>query len=98
MRYLDNYFQNKVLSRKPIPDLDWPARSPDLNPCDFCLWGYLKRKVYRPLPANLDKLEANIRREVAELDLDMMRRAILDMKNRANLCIAKNGAHFEKGD
>ena len=86
-----------MLSRKPIRGLDWPAWSPDLNPCEFCLWGYLKSKVYRPLPANLGELEANIRREVAELDPDMMRRAILD-KKRANLCIAKNGAHFEKGD
>ena len=25
----------------------WPARSPDLNPCDFWLWGYLKDCVYR---------------------------------------------------
>ena len=96
MAYLDRQFQDRVLSRKPIQGLDWPARSPDLNPCDFCLWGYLKSKVYRPLPANLDELEANIRREVADLDPTMMRRAILDMKKRANLCIAKNGAQFEK--
>ena len=84
------------MSRKPIRGLDWPARSTDLNPCDFCLCGYFKSKVYWPLPANLNKLEANIRREVAALHPDMMRRAILDMKRRAALCIAKNGAHFEK--
>jgi hypothetical protein len=24
---------------------DWPAVSPDLNPLDFFLWGYLKREV-----------------------------------------------------
>jgi hypothetical protein len=24
----------------------WPARSPDLNPCDFFLWGYMKELVY----------------------------------------------------
>jgi transposase len=23
----------------------WPARSPDLTPCDFFLWGYLKKKI-----------------------------------------------------
>ncbi|KFM75033.1 hypothetical protein X975_05140, partial [Stegodyphus mimosarum] len=23
----------------------WPPRSPDLTPCDFWLWGYLKSKV-----------------------------------------------------
>ena len=49
-----------------------------------------------PRPATLDQLEANIRREVAALDPEMMRRASLDMGNRARLCIAKNGGHFEK--
>ena len=48
MRYLDNMFQDRVISRKPIRGRDWPARSPDLNPCDFCLWGYLKSKVNQP--------------------------------------------------
>jgi hypothetical protein len=24
----------------------WLARSPDLNPCDFCIWEYLKTQVY----------------------------------------------------
>ena len=41
-------------------------------------------------------LEVNIRREVEELDPDMMRRAILGMRSRAWLCVAKNGGHFEK--
>ena len=27
-------------------DIGWPARSPDLNPCGFFLWGYFKSKVY----------------------------------------------------
>ncbi|GFU87571.1 uncharacterized protein TNCV_2934931 [Trichonephila clavipes] len=25
----------------------WPPRSPDLSPCDYWLWGYLKSQVYR---------------------------------------------------
>ena len=83
MRYLGRQFQWRVLSRKPIQGMDWPARSPDLNPCDFYLWGYLKSKVYSPRPATLYQLEVNIRREVAAVDPDMMRRAILDMRNRA---------------
>ena len=28
----------------------WPPRSPDLNPCDYFLWGYLKDKVYAKIP------------------------------------------------
>ena len=65
-------------------------------PLDFCLWGYLKSKVYSPRPANLNELQANITREVAQIDPAMVRRAILDMKARAVKCIAANGGHFEK--
>ena len=68
-----------MVSRKSIQGRDWPARSPDLNPLDFFLWGYLKSKVYSPLPNNLDELETNIRREVGNLQPDVIRNAILDI-------------------
>ena len=55
-----SFFCNLFISRKPINGIDWPARSPDLNPCDFFLWGYLKSKVYCPKPRTLDDLENNI--------------------------------------
>ena len=29
-------------------DVEWPPLSPDLTPCDFFLWGYLKNKVFFP--------------------------------------------------
>ena len=84
-----------MVSRKSIQGRDWPARSPDLNPLDFFLWGYLKSKVYSPLPNNLDELEANIRREVGNLQPDVIRNAILDIKKRAQMCINARGGHFE---
>ena len=40
----------------------WPPRSPDLNPCDFYVWGHLKAMAYNPLPKTLDDLQANIER------------------------------------
>ena len=27
--------------------INWPPRSPDLTPLDFCLWGLMKSEVYR---------------------------------------------------
>ena len=39
----------------------WPARSADLNPCDFSLRGTLKQKVYNTRPANIDELQENIK-------------------------------------
>ena len=32
------FFCNLFISRKPINGIDWPARSPDPDPCDFFLW------------------------------------------------------------
>ena len=41
--YLEEVFNNRWISRRgPI---EWPPRSPDLNPLDFFLWGYLKRRL-----------------------------------------------------
>jgi hypothetical protein len=27
--------------------INWPPRSPDLTPLDFCLWGWMTSEVYR---------------------------------------------------
>ena len=61
----------------------------------FCLWGFLKSKVYCPRPANLNELQANTAREVTQIDPEMVRRLIVDMKARAVKCIAAGGGHFE---
>ena len=37
-------------------DTGWPPRSPDLTPCDFFIWGYLKAKVYEQRPQTLAAL------------------------------------------
>ena len=42
LRLLDEEFDGRVVSRRAIRGQEWPPRSPDLNPCDFFLWGYLK--------------------------------------------------------
>jgi len=41
-------------------DVGWPARSPDLSPCDFFLWGYLKEKVFKIRPRSLEDLKERI--------------------------------------
>jgi len=38
-------------------DIGWSARSPDLTPCDFFLWGYLKAKVYACHPGTIEQLK-----------------------------------------
>ena len=53
-------------------DIGWPARSPDLNPCNFFFWGYLKSKVYINRPAvSIEQLKDAIRQEIFTIPHEM---------------------------
>ena len=45
-QFLWHYFTDDRVTSRVFPTI-WPPRLPDLNPCDFWLWGYLKNLVYR---------------------------------------------------
>ena len=92
---LDGQFGENVIGMDSYRGQDWPARSPDLNPLDFFCWGYLKSKVFSPMPADIDALKARIRQEVADLDPAMIKRACLDVKTRCEKLIAANGSYIE---
>ena len=72
----------------------WPSRSPDLNPCDFFLWGYLKSRVFNPLPNNLDELKANLVREISNIPNDVLKNIFLNFLKRCDLVIEANGRHI----
>ena len=36
--YLDGQFGEKVISKRSLQGMEWPARSPDFNPLDFSVW------------------------------------------------------------
>ena len=78
-------------------DFGWPSYSPDLNPADFFLWGYLKERVYLdPVPKTIEQLKNNIRREAKKLKIDMVKRAIDNMLPRVQNLLCRKGAWFEK--
>ena len=55
--------------------LPWPPRSPDLTPCDFFLWGFVKDSVYlRPLPTSLKELRNRITHALQTITADMLQR------------------------
>ena len=72
-------------------------RSPDLTPCDFFLWGYLKDKVFVTPPRNLQDLQQRIEHEVEVLRQNpgTIRRAVNDMRRRCQLCVERGGGHVE---
>jgi hypothetical protein len=75
-------------------DIGWPPRSPDLTPCDFFLWGYLKAKVYEHRPQTLEALKETIRQEVAAITPEMTLKAMDNYRERLNQCINIQGRHL----
>jgi hypothetical protein len=50
-RYLNDELPHRWIGRVGEDDaalFPWPHRSPDLTPCDFFLWAYIKDLVYVP--------------------------------------------------
>ena len=47
-------FANRVVAL--YHDVEWPPRSPDMTPCDFLLWGYLKLQVFVNPPRDMQDL------------------------------------------
>ena len=49
-----------------------PPSSPDLNPCDYFVWGHLKQFVNNPLPKTIDDLKEQLgsNREMIEVEPD----------------------------
>ena len=81
--------------RHPLARI-WPPRSPDLNPLDFFLWGYLKSKIFRNMPTTIDALKARIIEEVEAISPAMIKRACVDsMTKRCEKVIAANGGYVE---
>ena len=73
---------NRSLLRKRVR-FNWPPYSPDLNPLDFYLWGYLKSKVYsNPYPDTVEQLKKNIIRECKKINLDTIKSAIRNFSAR----------------
>ena len=63
----------------------WPPKSPDLNPCDFFLWGYLKSKVYNPQPKTLEDLKQNIRNKIETLKRPLIESTFNNMKKKTKI-------------
>lgn len=93
MSKLRDIFPGKLISK--FGDIAWPPRSPDLTPCDFFLWGYLKSKVYCNNPRTISALQENIRREINAIPQALCSRVIANMRVRLQECVTRNGRHLE---
>ena len=95
MQWLDILFAERMLALKSLRGDWWAPSSPDMNPADFFLWGYLKEKAYSPPPTTIPALKRKIKAEFNKIPELMVRTAVRSMKKRANLMVLEGGKQFE---
>ena len=64
-------------------EIAWRARSP----CDYFLWGICDQEFRRVKPHNLGELQEVVSDFVESLEEDAARRAVRDVRPRAQMCI-----------
>lgn len=94
-QYLTDTFNNHWIGRAgPVP---WPPRSPDLTPCDFFLWGYVKSLVYKTDIVS----EEDLRQKIIDAFNKIRERPYLlrntrdSLMRRLAVCLQEEGKIFE---
>ena len=82
-----------MISRRCVNE--WAPHSPDLNPLDFFLWGYLKDNVFRGRPQTIPELKQAVAQKIREIELPTCTRVVDNFVRRVKLCIQRGGRHLE---
>jgi len=99
LEFLHSKFQHCIVSNH-FPQqfqcgFSWPPCSPDLNPCDYFLWGYLKDKVFSSAPRTLPELKERIKESCAQVTRGMLTRVVQNFVLRLQAVWESQGAHIE---
>ncbi|GFV49612.1 transposable element Tcb2 transposase [Trichonephila clavipes] len=85
----------QLLESEDIERMDWPARSPDLNPIEY-VWDFLGRRlVDRTLPpVTIRELRLVLQDEWAAMPQQLIDTLILSMGRRCETCLSVRGDHI----
>ena len=83
--------------------VDFPKRSPDLNPMDFCVWEAVTQRMAaqemrfkKTYVETLDNYKARLRRTAVRLTPTFFEKVWGEFKDRLNRCYAEDGGHFRE--
>ncbi|GFX30331.1 transposable element Tcb2 transposase [Trichonephila clavipes] len=85
----------QLLESEDIERMDWPARSPDLNPIEH-VWDFLGRRLaIRTLPpVTIRELRLALQDEWTAMPQQLIDTLILSMGRRCETCLAVRGDHI----
>jgi hypothetical protein len=92
--FLNEKFPSRWIGRGGT--LLWPARSPDLAPPDFFLWGHIKNEVYKRRPKILDDLKTFITEECGKITAQQLKNVMCAFEQRLKRCVESEGCTCEK--
>ena len=93
LAWLQQRFPDRLISRRCDPQR--LPHSPDLNPPDFYLWGYLKDRVYGNNPQTIPDLKAAITEAIRAILREEYGRVIENFARRIQMCLQRRGANLE---
>jgi hypothetical protein len=74
-------------------DVPWPVHSPGLSPCDYCLWGYLKSKVFISKPRTIEELKQRIKEEIVAILEHITRQVMENLGGSLEQCVRNGVGH-----
>ncbi|GFW43923.1 transposable element Tc3 transposase [Trichonephila clavipes] len=85
----------QLLESEDIECMDWPARSPDLNPIEH-VWDFLGRRLAALTlrPVTIRELRLALQDESAAMPQQLIDTLILSMDRRCETCLAVRGDHI----
>ena len=93
-QYLDHKFPNRWIGRGGTRN--WPPRSPDLNPLDYHVWGYMKAMVYEQKVNTREELVHRILSAARSINnAAVLRKVTSSLVTRVRKCMEADGGHFE---
>lgn len=91
---LRNKFGLRIISNRTRHP--WPARSPDLTPLDYFLWGYIKNKLcVNYAITTKENMKRDIREICNNITTETLEAVNFEFLRRINFCVENNGDHFE---
>lgn len=91
--FLNGMFPNRWIGRRG--EIEWPARSPDLSPLDYFVWGHIKDTVYKSKPQNIDDLRNKIVQVIHSVPQEFIADAVSLFYTRLAHCQTVQGEQFE---
>ena len=92
-QYLREVFGDRVIALGWDPE--WAPRSPDVTPCDFFLWGYMKDKVYGKRLANRIALKEKIWEVFPSIEQEKIRDACRGVERKLQDLVELEGEHIQ---